>query len=107
MKDTVSMRVTKRTSINLNIMQRLLVLSKGRGVIYFEEDHHLARQEQLLFAKRIIEDLRNRPFRTILKVNSTNAKLHSPKYIVNSQSSITLSTIVDTKVTCQQSLVDN
>lgn len=64
------------------IMQKVLAVSNGREVMYFEQDEQLARCEKLMFGKRIMEVLPYRAFNT-LRQNSTNAEIRMPKHYKN------------------------
>lgn len=81
-------------------MQKVLVLSTGRRLNYFQQYEQLAQLEKLMFRKGIIEFLPSRLF-YILIANLINYEIDAPKHMVIGQSSDTFST-----VTCQQLLVD-
>lgn len=90
----VELRATKLPSIKPSSTQMVLVVSKAREPIYFKQNGQLARREQLLLAKGVMESLPNCLFYTLI-VNSTNAEIHMPDYMVISRSSNTLITVVD------------
>lgn len=86
-KNNVKLRAAEQISIKPNSMKMELVECKARGNASFKQDEQLAHRAQLIFAKRIMEDLPNRPLYTLL-VNSTNTEIHIPKRMVIGQSNI-------------------
>lgn len=59
-------------------MHEVLVVKTEPLTMNSEPDEQLARQEHLLFRKRLIEVLSKGPLH-ILLVNSTSPKIHMPK----------------------------
>lgn len=82
-------------------MHEVLVMSKGERLIYLEQAKLIAGQEQVMFAKGIIEVLLNRPF-YILFVNAATVDIDLPEPMVIGRSRDTLCTIFDFQVSIRE-----
>lgn len=83
--------VTRETPNKTHIIQKVLAVSTGEELNYFEEDERLPRREKLRLAKIIMEILPNCAF-YILTEDSAKSTIRIPKNVVIRQSRNRLST---------------
>lgn len=98
-KSTVKLRIAKQTTTKYNSIRRRLLVSEHRIIFYFKQEKLLARREQAMLARGIMEFLPIRPFYTSPD-SSTNEKLHLREHVVIGHSNNVLSTIADPEVAC-------
>lgn len=86
--------VSKQTWLNPKELGKVIVISKGTELLYFEPTDTVARQGHLMPAKSITEVRPNVPVYTLAS-NLSNHPVHVPEHIVPSRSSNSIVSIVE------------